>query len=238
ENFQQQPLAAFKADNDRATLLSAMFREYYRVELPSKVPVKKWLSFLPPSNSPDRPAPGSAARNQLDPAILEWQWHRGRVILITTTVNIDWGSWPGSPAFLPFMHELTRHAALGAPPRVVAAGEPLMDYLTVRYGLDGKIATPDGREVDVTLQDQGEFAVVRFPETDQSGIYRLTLGGSPREYLFAVNVPTATATAVASESDLGRVNPGEVEASGHDGDVQVVTDLREIQHKTRAVPAS
>jgi hypothetical protein len=235
EEFKTVPLAAFAGENDRPTLLGARFRQYYQVELPPKVAVRKLLSFLPPA---ERPQPGSAGKSLLDPAVLEWQHHRGRVILITTTVNIDWGSWPGSPAFLPFVHELTRHAALGAPPRVVSAGEPLTDYLTVRYGLDGKIATPDGREVDVTLQDQGEFAVVRFPETDQSGIYRLTLGGSPREYLFAVNVPTSTSAATASESDLGRVGPSEVEAYGQDGDVQVVTDLGQMQHKARAIPAS
>jgi hypothetical protein len=238
DEFKAPPLAAFGDINDRPALLSARFRQYYQVELPPKVAVRKMLSFLPPAKSDERPQPGSAGKSLLDPAVLEWQRHRGRVILITTTVNIDWGSWPGSPAFLPFVHELTRHAALGAPPRVVSAGEPLMDYLTVRYGLDGRIATPDGRDVSVTLQDQGEFAVVRFPETDQSGIYRLTLGGSPREYLFAVNVPTSTSTALSSESDLSRLNPGEVESSGQEGDVQVVTDLRDIQHKARAVPAS
>ncbi len=177
EKFELPPLDAFKADSDRATLLSARFREYYRVELPPKIAVKKWLSFLPPSNSGERPEPGSAGHSQLDPAVLEWQYHRGRVMLITTTVNIDWGSWPGSPAYLPFMHELTRHAALGAPPRVVTAGEPLLEYLPARLaGLRGTIATPDGRDPapTITLQRQDDVAIVRFPETDQSGIYVLT----------------------------------------------------------------
>ncbi len=112
ESFQQPPLAAFKEENDRATLLAARFHEYMQVELPPKVAVKKWLSFLPPAKSGDRPQPGSAGKSLLDPAVLEWRRHRGRVVLITTTVNIDWGTWPGSPAYLPFMHELVRHTAL------------------------------------------------------------------------------------------------------------------------------
>jgi aerotolerance regulator-like protein/VWA domain-containing protein/von Willebrand factor type A domain-containing protein len=234
ENFQQSPLSAFKADNDRATLLSAMFREYYRVELPPNVAVKKWLSFLPPSKKPDGPEAG-AARTQLDPAVLEWQWHRGRVILITTTVNIDWGSWPGSPAFLPFMHELVRHAALGSPPRVVTAGDPLVEYLPTQFArVDGTISTPDGRTATVTVRDEDEMAVVRFPETDQSGIYRLTLGASPREFLFAVNVPISTSTAVASESDLSRVSTAELEAGSPSGNLQVVTQLAQIRHRAHA----
>jgi len=140
--------------------------------------------------------------------------HRGRVILITTTLNIDWGSWPGSPAYLPFVHELARHAALGAPPRVVAAGEPLVEYLPAKLvGLEGTVATPDGRTLTVPVAEQDEVAVIRIPETDQSGVYRMTVGANRREYLFAVNVPAATTAALGSESDLRRIDPDELQAT-------------------------
>src|SRR5262245_6873860 len=98
ESFAQPPLASFQDPNDRGTLLSARFRRYLRVQPAPKSAFKKVLSFLPPAKSGDRPQPGSAGRSLLDPAVIEWQRHRGRVILITTTVNIDWGTWPGSPA--------------------------------------------------------------------------------------------------------------------------------------------
>ena len=231
EAFQQPPLAAFSADNDRGTLLAARIREYYQVELPAKVAVKKWLSFLPPQGV----KPGAGAKTTLDPAMLEWRRHRGRVMLITTTMNIDWGSWPGSPAFLPLAHELARHAALGAPPRVVATGESLLDYLPSQLGrLGGTVATPDGRTAAVALEGQEDAAVFRFPETHHSGIYRLVVGAGKREYMFAVNPPASTATATASESDLNRIAPGEME-SGPDDDVQVVVDLSEIKIKARAL---
>jgi uncharacterized membrane protein len=235
ESFQHQPLAAFKADSDRATLLSARFREYYRVELPPKVAVKRWLSFLPPAQAANRPESGLAGQKPLDPAVLEWQWHRGRVILITTSVNIDWGTWPGSPAFLPFMHELVHHAALGTPPRVVSVGDPLVEYLPTQYAhVDGTITTPDGRTSSISIRDEDDMAVVRFPDTDQSGVYRMTIGGSPREYLFAVNVPASNSSAVASESDLSRVSAAELEAGAVASGIQVVTEPSQIRHRTPA----
>lgn len=234
EAFQHPPLAAFAADSDRATLLNARFRQYYQVRLPAKVPVRRLLSFLPPTSAEARPDAANPPTAGLDPAVLEWQRHRGRVILITTTINIDWGSWPGSPAFLPFMHELARHAALAAPPRVVSVGEPLIDYLPIRLsGMKARWATPDGRESDSRLEGQEDVVPVRFAETDQAGIYRLTVGGDPREYLYAVNPPLSTVAALASESDLTRIDPADLLAAATDGDVQIVRELGEVQTKAR-----
>ena len=35
------------------------------------------------------------------------------MILLTSTVNMDWTSWPGSPSYGAMMHELTRLAVSG-----------------------------------------------------------------------------------------------------------------------------
>jgi hypothetical protein len=239
EAFQQPPLAAFTAENDRATLLNARFRQYYQVRLPAKVPARRLLSFLPPVSENSRGDTPNVGSGGLDPAVLEWPRYRGRVILITTTVNIDWGSWPGSPAYLPFMHELARYAALSAPPRVVQVGEPLVDYLPMRWaGFKARLTTPDGRETELRLDGQEDVIPVRFTETDQSGIYRLTIENHPQEYLYAVNPPHTITSALASESDLTRIEPAELEASGSEGDVQVVRELGEIRHKARTTVAS
>jgi hypothetical protein len=237
ENFQYAPLSAFAADSDRATLLGARFRQYVQVQVPQKSGVRQLLSFLPPTGSDERKVPprstGSAG---LDPAVLEWPRHRGRVMLVTTTLNLDWGTWPGSPAFLPFIHELTRHAALGTPSRVVSAGEPLVEFLPSRLaGLDAMVALPDGRTVTLPIQGQEGGAVVRFPETDQSGVYRMTVGASRREYLFAVNVPAATSSALSSESDLQRTDREELKAASPDGDIQIVSDLSQVRHRARMI---
>jgi len=143
ENFNQPPLAAFAADSDRATLLGAHGRQYNKVELPPKSAAKRVLSFLPPDDKAAGPKPALDRRYWSGNGTGPRHSHHH-------TLNIDWGSWPGSPAYLPFVHELARHAALGAPPRVVAAGEPLVEYLPAKLvGLEGTVATPDGRTLTV-----------------------------------------------------------------------------------------
>src|SRR5262249_19532197 len=139
------------------------------------------------------------------------------------------------PAYLPFVHELARHAALGAPPRVAIAGEPLVEFLPARMGgLDADVSTPDGRTLSISVAEQDEVAVARIPDTDQSGIYRMTVGSNRHEYLFAVNVPSTTSAALGSESDLRRIDPDDLQAGMAENDIQVVTDLSQIRRKAKA----
>ena len=38
---------------------------------------------------------------------------RGRVVLVTTTLNADWNTWPASPIFPPFIDRLMYFSAAG-----------------------------------------------------------------------------------------------------------------------------
>src|SRR5581483_10937836 len=69
-------------------------------------------------------------------------------------------------------------------------------------GLEVTIHTPDGRSATTTTQATEDGATLRFTETDQSGVYRITIGQHPRDHLFAVNVPTANPGQQGSESNL------------------------------------
>src|SRR5262249_22004443 len=97
EQFRKPPLAAFAADSARASLMSARFRQYTRVEIPSKSAARRFLNLIPP----DRIEDTAAKPTPLDPLVVEWSRHRGRVILIASTVNTDWSGWPLSPSFPP-----------------------------------------------------------------------------------------------------------------------------------------
>jgi hypothetical protein len=229
ETFQRPPLSAFSSDSDRAALLGARVRQHVRVEIPARSSVRRILSFLPPAG---RTITGG--RGGSEPAILEWQRQRGRVMLVTTTVNTDWGTWPGSTAFLPLMHELARHAILGTPPRFANAGEPIVEYFPVTLGgTEATIGTPDGRTLTVAIEPQDEVRVLRFPDTDQSGIYRATIGAGRREMVYAVNVPAVASSAIASESDLRRADPAELQNPAPEADFQIVTALSQIQRRAR-----
>src|SRR5205085_1764753 len=96
-----------------------------RAELPSSAAVsvspRKVLSFV--AEKPDQPKSSDAAAYLREPAVLEWQpplpnqnqkdgrsrapipSNRGRVVLITSSVNTDWTDWPRQGNFVWFMQE-------------------------------------------------------------------------------------------------------------------------------------
>jgi hypothetical protein len=232
KGYHQPPLDAFAVERDRAGLLTARFHQYVRAELLPRSPARKVLTFMPEAASGSAGAAerdGAKALPVGDPALLEWSRHRGRVVLFTSTLNLDWTSWPLSPSFPAMMQELLHFAVAGRlREQAAVAGEMLEEYLPAgSSGLEVTLHTPEGRSEAARTEAGGEVGVLRWTDTDTSGIYRAILGQHPQEYLFAVNVPTATASQQASESDLARTNPTELQATYPGWDVQWVTDPRQ-----------
>jgi hypothetical protein len=250
-SFQQPPLKAFADDNDRVALLQLpRFWQYVQAELPPAARgARTVLSFVPP---PDRDAKSQEVLKKFkkmavgEPAVVEWQppfpparddqtphaaRMRGRVILFTTPVNADWSTLPPAPSFVPLMNEVLNFAVSGRlREQAVTVGEPLEEFLpTAASGLDVAFLTPDGRTETVHTQAYDEASVFRWADTDQSGLYRATIGQHPQDHLFAVNVPASADGQSASESDLTRTNADELHKV-YDWDFQVVTDPHAITH--------
>ena len=96
----------------------------------------------------------------------------------------------------------------------LVSGDTIEEYLPLSgAGMDVRLRAPDGREETTQTEARDEIGVLRWADTDQSGLYRATIGQHPQEYLFAVNVPVATDTQLASESDLARTNSTELQAA-------------------------
>src|SRR5262249_23566786 len=114
--FRRPPLAAFAADDDRASLMAARFKEYWQIEPLAKFMPRRILSFAPPATFGDG-------------LVYEWTRGRGRVVLITSTVNTDWTGWPIAPSFPPFVQELLRATARTLPRRHLSVGEPIDEFL-------------------------------------------------------------------------------------------------------------
>jgi hypothetical protein len=249
--FQQPPLKEFTDDRDRVgLLLFPRFWQYVRAELAGSKGARKVLSFMPASALATKPGETSKDVEKLpvnDPALVEWQppfpparedgpphpaRMRGRVILFTTPVNADWSTLPPSPCFVPLMNEVLNYAVSGRlREQAATVGEPLEEFLpTAGSGLDVALHTPDGRTEALQTTAYDEASVFRWADTDQSGLYRATIGQHPQDHFFAVNVPTATDGQSASESDLTRTNADELKKTYADWDFQVVTDLRNVSH--------
>ncbi len=241
ESMKQPPMLAFVADKDRLGVLAARFRQYIRVELPPKSRARKVLTFLPELKVGEKALGGDEGALPIgDPAVVDSTFHRGRVVLIPTTVNREWNSWPGSPSYLPLMQEIFLHAIGGRlHGNAALVGDVLEQYLPVGNAkLEVALQTPDGRAGRTTVLDTEEGPLFRWSETDQSGLYRATVGALPREYLFAVNVPTASEGQEGSESDLGRIDKGGLQLAYSAWDFQMVADLKDVVHATAAMTAT
>lgn len=260
----EEPLLLFQNDGARQLLGMPHFSAFWKSE-PAKAikgtAPRKVLSFGVPAvirgAQPIGPAPPGG------PAIWEWRppmpsarhgddkdgppvslSTRGRVILITTTVNAEWTNWPASPIFLPMMHELLYYgAAARLRERALLVGEPINLYLSAAGEMNGSVEVPHdpneppAPEPDkrhVTTQILADGTVLRFGETDLSGVYRITFGASPREYFFAVNVPSSSDDQVYSESNLARTTKAELETAYPEwGDLQVVSDVTLVDHTVK-----
>ncbi len=237
DNYKRPPLEAFIGDNDRISLTNARFREYVKVELPPGGKARTLLSFRPgPVLASDKGTAATVSPADTppagDPALVAWSRYRGQVVLLTSTVNMDWTSWPISPSYPAFMQELLRFAVAGRlREQATTVGDVLENVLPIgSTGLDVTIHTPEGRAEQTRTQDREENVLLRWTETDTSGLYRATVGRDPREYLFAVNVPTAVDAQQACESDLARTNADELHSTYPGWDFQLVTDPAQVVH--------
>ncbi|MBI3821426.1 MAG: hypothetical protein HY289_01965 [Planctomycetes bacterium] len=106
EAFKQPPLAAFNEQVDRLTLFSPRFHSFIRISEPAQGKARIVATFEEITLAKGgKPSPAGIALLECRPYA-----KGGRVVLLTSTVNMDWTNWPGSPSFLPMVHELVQHA--------------------------------------------------------------------------------------------------------------------------------
>jgi len=270
EAYLTPPLKAFEGDDDRASLHSVRFRQYVRARPAADTKVVRLLSFLPeieagakvagdqalplddpailawnpplPAAKSDDGAVKNEAKAGAPPAPLARAStrYRGKVVLVTSTLNMDWNSWPGSPSFGAMMQELTRYAVTGRlREHQSLVGEMLEEFLPGGAELDVNIFLPGQQHASVQARTQGadDLQLFRWTHTDQSGIYRMLVGQDPHEYLFAVNVPATTPDQRGSESDLARTNREGLQAAYSGLDFQLVRALDEVRHSGGPVAA-
>ena len=238
EAFKQLPLSAYRDDKERAALTIPQFHQYIRVDASMERNARRIFSFLPAESLKSNvPRPDDSAN--LDPAVLDIPRYRGRVVLYTSTFNPErigrnqfWSTWPPHPTFLPFLHETVRYSVARNDRRNLIVGDTIAEYLPIALtGLKAKLSRMDGdaetalASLDVISRD--ETAVATFNNIEATGIYRLSIGANP-DALFAVNVPV-TAPAGGAESDLHRLNQGDLQATAPEADIQVVGDSSEVQ---------
>src|SRR5215831_10762808 len=166
------------------------------------------------------PAPGATVPARFDdgaPAIVERSAGSGKVLLWASSFDKYWTNLPLQPVFLPFVHQLGKHAGRYADPRPWYVAGEVLDLsrhgeLTAPFtggaaGADSvaelRLQAPSGTRERVTASGQNHLITLH-----EQGFYELggrdTPAGSGRP--IAVNVDPA-------ESDLSRVDPQEIVAA-------------------------
>jgi len=149
------------------------------------------------------------------PALIEKRFGRGRVMLLTTTVDAAWGKLPGSYVFPVLLHEIAYHmTARGEAARNLLTFQPYRTTLP-KNADDFEITAPDGSRPQVEPdRSPDELATVRFRATDQVGLYRTRTTFKPDSLLQQPPPPAESGFAVnltSLESDLRRLSPSELE---------------------------
>jgi uncharacterized membrane protein len=258
EAFQLPPLKAFNDSQDRGALLHVQVKKYVRAQVD---PAARTILGITPQAETNAELPKGRVLPLNDPLLLEWNppqapdaeaaapandasrrgeklRYRGRVILMTSTWNRDWTTWPLSPTFGSMTQELLRLAIAGRlREHAVLVGEHLEEVLLSNgTTLNVQLHLPEGASRQLTTAGQGEVTVFHWSYTDQSGIYRMAPNQGSRDYLFAVNVPSTVPGHKDSESDLTPVTRLELEKAYPRWQFQVARSPRDV--KFQAPPGS
>ncbi len=158
---------------------------------------------------------GDAERS---PAIVEKRFGAGRVMLVTTSCDLEWNNWAKDPSYVVAMLEtvqyIARHTATSED-RLV--GEPIEIAIDpARHEPEAALRTPAypaEREIGLSAVPaaDGTGLVLRWEATHSAGVYRFVLrnrNGFDEQRLAAVNLdPREGDLTVAGEQDLRRVLP-------------------------------
>lgn len=193
-------------------------------------PVVRPLKSLPPSLVGEsrirrvvdaRPARGGRVLLKLagggQPLLLEKQFGRGRVLLVTTSADTSWSDLPLSPVYPLLIQQAVTHLVRQPHERPVTVPEPVSLPLVGRErGTPVEFQSPDGESVTTLLAMRDGRILAELPETSQPGIHQIKIADEPAELAVAVNLPVR-------ESDAKTLSADELEAGLADSPVRLLS---------------
>jgi hypothetical protein len=137
--------------------------------------------------------------NNGEAALLEKKVGKGRVLLFTSSLDMQWNNFPRQGMYVPLMHETLRYLAVHEEKKPsYTIGEPVRLLLPVGNAV--RVTGPNGAETILT-STRGDD--VFYQATDRPGFYDVR--GRQEQDVLAVNVSPA-------ESDLSFVDPDQIGA--------------------------
>lgn len=211
-------LSAF-ADPRAGRLTLVRFKSYWKVDQGDAAVL---LRVGPDARPADKPDPSGAQRVSVaDPLLCEKEFGDGRVVLFTSTCDLDWTNFPVRPTFLPFAHRLVAYLAQDSKARVPAYGTG--EEFPVPLASDGgavinakRFAEDRTKAVAVyPAPARDDPKLLTISETAEPGIYEFTPGEqSGAAVMVAVNVPRDESLLTGLDETVLDRSPGEAKGEG------------------------
>ena len=183
--------------------------------LPQTAKVYNYVPIDVPQNSPTRIL---ISLSDANPFLLENTFHKGRVVLCTTTTDPDWSNLAASRFFLPLIHRLVYYLTerddiegthiVGAPVSITLR--------EINHPVTIQLRDPDGDVLDLPARPSGGATRATFEHTDKRGPYTYLIldpkaaanktpddAKTEAQSAFAVNVDH-------KESDLAKIPTAEL----------------------------
>ncbi|NQT11891.1 MAG: hypothetical protein HQ582_04025, partial [Planctomycetes bacterium] len=169
------------------------------------VSTRAFITLEPTSISKSALVLTTFADGQASPAVLQKSFGRGRVVLVTTSVDTEWGNLPLDPSGAVLVHEIVAQSA-GASGRgnVLEVGESIViDWPLEAADGTFTITGPEKLKAKLHAKPKGGRYRVTYKDTRRPGFYEVASSG--RRALFAANVSQ-------TESDQAAIARNEIEA--------------------------
>lgn len=162
------------------------------------------------------------------PAIVEAALGKGKIAVVLTAADAEWGAWVDPYSYPIMMQEMARSLARsGAGEWNLPVGAPLrFRYDPARYGLSARVFQPGKNDYDQLQAEplgDGKTMQLSYEETKTPGIYALELerrDGEAERALFAVNLD-------GEEGNLARADfEGLKAATGTEGITRAAGQLK------------
>jgi hypothetical protein len=186
-------------------------------------------------------APGEGARvlaqySNADAALVQKQLGEGKVLLLTTAVDLDWSDLPVHPFYVPLVQNLVFDLASAViPPRNIPVGQTLTHVAAGTSALKPHVlfspTAPGTSELDLTkpatlkMQRQGQLSIFNHEETRIPGLYAVSPeGGATDERVYY------SIAAERSESVLARLEDEDQQKLQRDLGAHIAKDWDGLAH--------
>jgi hypothetical protein len=155
-----------------------------------------------------------ASFNNGQPALVEAPFGRGKVLLFTSSCDLDWSNLPLRRAFLPWVYQMIYYLSnQETTASAFTLDEPVkFQALAAQYKQPITVIDPEGNNVVLRPQIRGGYAEAVYDQTTQPGLYQVSADAAfSHSGGFGVNLDVAKESVMetaSQESIEGAARPG------------------------------